>query len=439
MMENNFLEGYEGKPLIHSKLGFSSEGGGKTRIFAMGDYWTQFSLKPIHKVLMSILRNLETDGTYDQESAFQRILTNSKGKETFCFDLSGASDRIPIKVQSIMMSSLFGPRISEDWTEILVNRQFHTPKGNVSWKVGQPLGFLSSWGAFALWHHIFIEYCASKEGMRSFRDYQVLGDDVAIWNRKVAIRYQDGLGELGIPINLSKSVTGCSSHSQIEFAKRHAIGGEEVSGISYNVLAKNSLRNVIELVLELDKRSLIDTESCFQFVQVPSLGKRRLELLNFLIWSCLPVSPPNKEGLLTLGDVDPDALRLKAREIRTDRILKKVMDFRTLLGGDKPIEKYFESHNLHYNPNAVGTVVGLSQTVKAHPLMWVINHKSEDLMTLVTQVMSGLDQEISEVEYLPSIPYKEFFHNSKTAKVEFFTAIIIDAYHELISKESGIQ
>jgi hypothetical protein len=38
MIEANTLTDYKGKGLIHSRLGFSQEGGGKTRIFAIGDY-----------------------------------------------------------------------------------------------------------------------------------------------------------------------------------------------------------------------------------------------------------------------------------------------------------------------------------------------------------------------------------------------------------------
>jgi len=34
-----------------SKLAFLSEGGGKTRVIAIGDYWSQQVLKPLHKGL----------------------------------------------------------------------------------------------------------------------------------------------------------------------------------------------------------------------------------------------------------------------------------------------------------------------------------------------------------------------------------------------------
>ena len=51
-----------------SKLSFLSEGGGKTRVIAIADYWTQVSLLGLHKAAMEALRKLKkTDATYDHE------------------------------------------------------------------------------------------------------------------------------------------------------------------------------------------------------------------------------------------------------------------------------------------------------------------------------------------------------------------------------------
>jgi len=52
----------------------------------------------------------------------------------------------------------------------------------VKYRVGQPIGFYSSWPAFAMSIHILVEYCAAEEGFKTFRNYVVLGDDVAIFN-----------------------------------------------------------------------------------------------------------------------------------------------------------------------------------------------------------------------------------------------------------------
>lgn len=48
------------------RLGQSIEGGGKRRIFAIGNYVNQRLLKPVHDWLMSVLRHLPMDGTFNQ-------------------------------------------------------------------------------------------------------------------------------------------------------------------------------------------------------------------------------------------------------------------------------------------------------------------------------------------------------------------------------------
>jgi hypothetical protein len=50
-------------PQRESKLAFLSEGGAKTRVVAIGDYWSQQALKALHKAFMEMLRCFETDGT----------------------------------------------------------------------------------------------------------------------------------------------------------------------------------------------------------------------------------------------------------------------------------------------------------------------------------------------------------------------------------------
>lgn len=45
------------------KISLINEGGGKTRVIAIGDYWSQNLLQGLHDFIMKILRKMETDGT----------------------------------------------------------------------------------------------------------------------------------------------------------------------------------------------------------------------------------------------------------------------------------------------------------------------------------------------------------------------------------------
>jgi hypothetical protein len=95
------------------RLGFSAEPGGKTRRFAIADYWSQTSLKPIQNSLYRTLRGISTDTTSDQNKGFQSLIRESAGCPTYCFDLSAASDRIPAIMQKHRLRLMGGNDLAE--------------------------------------------------------------------------------------------------------------------------------------------------------------------------------------------------------------------------------------------------------------------------------------------------------------------------------------
>ncbi|ERM93379.1 hypothetical protein AMTR_s05705p00005250, partial [Amborella trichopoda] len=48
------------------RLAFTVEGGGKLRMFAIGNYVRQRLIKPLHDWAMKVLASIPNDGTYDQ-------------------------------------------------------------------------------------------------------------------------------------------------------------------------------------------------------------------------------------------------------------------------------------------------------------------------------------------------------------------------------------
>jgi hypothetical protein len=67
----------------------------------------------------------------------------------------------------------------------------------------------------------------------------------------VAVDYENQIQEIGIPINLDKSIKEPNTESRFEFIKRLAHNGEEISGLNYNLVSKNKLINISELVTML--------------------------------------------------------------------------------------------------------------------------------------------------------------------------------------------
>jgi len=65
-----------------------------------------------------------------------------------------------------------------------------------------------------------------------FENYEVLGDDIVIFDSAIAHLYLDVMeNHLGVACNPSKSLIA-ENRPVIEFAKRVSIGLEEVSGFS---------------------------------------------------------------------------------------------------------------------------------------------------------------------------------------------------------------
>jgi len=62
-------------------------------------------LKSLHNALFDILSNIEQDGTFDQMSPIHKLM--EKGfKEFYSFDLSAATDRLPIDLQVRVLAYL---------------------------------------------------------------------------------------------------------------------------------------------------------------------------------------------------------------------------------------------------------------------------------------------------------------------------------------------
>jgi len=111
-------------------------------------------LRPLHLFIFGILRRIPSDATFDQEAGVRRGVEILK-KTAFAasFDLSAATDRLPVVLQSHLVSYLF-PGTGQLWAELLVGRAYKVPPAlrkmgmkiptALVYSVGQPMGALSS-------------------------------------------------------------------------------------------------------------------------------------------------------------------------------------------------------------------------------------------------------------------------------------------------------
>jgi hypothetical protein len=117
--------------------------------------------------MQSILRSIPQDGTFDQVKPIlalnKKILALEEGRirfvkfefnretipSVYSFDLSAATDRLPVSLQELILQPRLGIQLADNWRRLLVERDYRLSMGFVLFKdlrysVGQPMGALSS-------------------------------------------------------------------------------------------------------------------------------------------------------------------------------------------------------------------------------------------------------------------------------------------------------
>jgi hypothetical protein len=260
------------------KLGFKPEPAGKVRVFAMVDPWTQWILNALHKGIFGLLEQIPQDGTFDQERPIRRLFewqetardeVTGRKPALYSFDLSAATDRIPLILQKILLTPFLTAWGAELWGCLMVGRQYSCPKtwkpkngpkqtlsetGFVTYAVGQPMGALSSWAMLAFVHHAFVQWSALRAGVITagegwYEGYAILGDDVVIARDCVAKEYAALMRAMDVAIGDHKSLISRTGRA-LEFAKRTFYKRVDVSMVPFSefVAGRLSLSALLELI-----------------------------------------------------------------------------------------------------------------------------------------------------------------------------------------------
>jgi hypothetical protein len=279
------------KPRKNQKIGYLGrlaflEEPGKWRVVALLDYYTQILLYPIHsEIFNKILKKIPQDGTFNQHAPITLLSDYMKKKgitRVYSFDLSAATDRLPISIQELALSYIIGKPLALLWRRLLTERLYTcprkvdgvktgAPKGGVKYAVGQPMGAYSSWAMLAITHHAIVQYAAWKCGHRTwFKHYALLGDDVVICHRNIAEAYLGIMDTLGVEISFAKSLH--SNNGSFEFAKRFIFRGKDVSPstLKHIAVAYSGIKFIPELVSSAMK--VIDSVSFPRVLRFAGLG-----------------------------------------------------------------------------------------------------------------------------------------------------------------------
>jgi len=203
---------------VIGSIQYIQEGGCKLRAIANPSRLAQWLLDPLKNVLLEMLKSFPSDCTFDQMKGVKTVQDRLKaGITCHCFDLSDATNNLPFKHLRNILESL-GELVLDDLMEgdlsgsmlfscmnafmEFAKTDWMTPEGKiVSFTQGQPLGLGPSFPCLALQHHVILHECGA-----SHNDYILLGDDVVIFNKTVAHRYEAAMGHYGVPISFSKTI-----------------------------------------------------------------------------------------------------------------------------------------------------------------------------------------------------------------------------------------
>jgi len=224
-----------------ARFSFLSEKGGKTRIITAASYWIQDLLFSFHHAMMNVLGRIPCDFAFDQERCGSFIPDKLRNaKSSFSFDMTGATDRFPRWFQVLCLDA-FRSGLGHYWGLIMALPVFDRRRQkSYSFTCGQPMGIYSSWPVFSYCHHVLVRFSAWLCGLNpfTFNLYAILGDDVVIFDSRVADVYRYLLTViLGVDISDFKSlVCRKTDHVCAEFAKRLFTKTCEVSSLTASML-----------------------------------------------------------------------------------------------------------------------------------------------------------------------------------------------------------
>ena len=177
--------------------------------------------EPLKNKLLTYSLNYPEIKTTNQDAGHSVVVDwLESGRNVFSFDATAFTDRFPASLQLRVAEKLLSKRIIDlpdyEALEIVLNGTWWATDLNreIAWKVGQPLGYGPSFHLATLAHAMILDRIDLQENGVRTECWQVVGDDVVICDQNVALRYKEEMTQLGVEINLEKSLI---SHKYAEF------------------------------------------------------------------------------------------------------------------------------------------------------------------------------------------------------------------------------
>lgn len=383
------------------RLSIVKELRGKARVVGITDYWTQILFKPLHDRIYSSLGNITQDGTSDQLRPVQDLLL-SKPEHVVSVDLTAATDRLPVELQSRILDALGIP--GQSW-RIILEREYFYRDTPYRYAVGQPMGAYSSFAMLALTNHVLMHAALltlpPKE--RVSVDYAILGDDVAIKGESLAIPYISNLNKLGVEVNPLKGFSG----SILEFAKNiFTINGTNLSPVGAKTLLQASRKPIyfVSLIVDLSKKDFFKflKPELLMFTNYLSKSFHKNELTNQVKWLFCFLGPQSGLWSWPKGYVSS-----KEHQVLFEQFL-------ALIGNDNltrlSVQTWFEHKILKKSLYSFNSIVSAGESAirafsfSRKPFLWS-SEKFENLLTQTPENTATLAMASGSVILIPVLTW----------------------------------
>jgi hypothetical protein len=203
-------------------ISFIQEGGCKARVVAVPNIWCQGMFQILDNQLSCMNRKLPVSCVHNQVRGANFLKEKLAEGTVYCYDLSSATDRFPLELQTAVLEGLGLKHYADAMHELVkVPFKVNTKVDGVpvqeqwSYKTGQPMGLYGSFHLFNLTHCLLLAVLCDDVGLKPEDVYRVIGDDVVITNSSVANLYKQCLEGLDVGVSPTKSII---SDSLSEFA-----------------------------------------------------------------------------------------------------------------------------------------------------------------------------------------------------------------------------
>jgi hypothetical protein len=219
----------------------------------------QDRLKYYHTLIEKVLIEVPSDCTFDQHKGPEHIkyvMENETKESIYSLDLTSATDTFNIGLQYLIIKELIfnnhehATELSDTWLDIMKSLTFiniNEREIEFSFSNGQPQGFLSSFPAFSLEHHIVMLTVLRKFNgdITPLKFYRVLGDDSLITSYDpeflIPGLYISYINAANVECNLTKGYLYNPDNPEYqvkiaEFAKYLLLDGMELTPFPFKLL-----------------------------------------------------------------------------------------------------------------------------------------------------------------------------------------------------------